>query len=255
MTTVAALAILILIAAALYSSVGHAGASGYLAAMALFNLTPAVMRPTALALNLLVGAIAAYKFYRAGRFDWSLFWPFALTSIPCSFIGGLIQLPGTYYRPIVGLVLLYAAYRLIRGTQFVSDAAIKAPPVWLALLCGAGLGLLSGLTGVGGGIFLSPLLLFMGWAEVKQTAGVSAMFILVNSLAGLLGQLSSVASLPKAIPVWAAAAVIGGWVGAEYGSRRLAGASLRRLLGVVLVIAGVKFLFPALQHIVSVARP
>lgn len=242
-TTVALLALLILIAAALYSSVGHAGASGYLAAMALFGIAPAVMKPTALALNLLVGTIAAFKFYRAGRFSWPIFWPFAVTSIPCSYIGGSIQLPGHIYKQIVGLVLIYAAYRLIRGVQFVAEAEIKPPPLWLALACGAVLGLLSGLTGVGGGIFLSPLLIFMGWAETKQTAGISAVFILVNSLAGLLGQYAGVAMLPKQIPILAVAAVIGGWFGAEYGSKRLASAAVRRLLGVVLIIAGVKFIF------------
>jgi hypothetical protein len=236
------LALLILLAAALYSSVGHAGGSGYLAVMALFGLAPAVMRPSALALNLLVGAIASFKFHRAGRFSWPIFWPFALTSIPCAFIGGTIQLPGSWYKQIVGLALLYAAYRLIRGVKFVAEAEIKSPPLGLALACGAALGLLSGLTGVGGGIFLSPLLIFMNWAETRQTAGISAVFILVNSLAGLLGQLSSVASLPKQIPLWAGAAIIGGWFGAEYGSKRLASARLRQLLGVVLIIAGAKFI-------------
>ncbi len=242
-TTVALLALLILVAAALYSSVGHAGASGYLAAMALFGMAPTVMKPTALALNLLVGTIAAFKFYRAGRFSWPIFWPFAVTSIPCSYIGGSIQLPGHIYKQIVGLVLIYAAYRLIRGTQFVAEAEITSPPLWLALACGAVLGLLSGLTGVGGGIFLSPLLIFMGWAETKQTAGISAVFILVNSMAGLLGQSAAVSLLPKQLPLLAAAAIIGGWFGAAYGSKRLASAAVRRLLGVVLVIAGVKFIF------------
>ena len=241
-STVISLTILIMAAALLYASVGHAGASGYLAAMALFGIAPAVMKPTALALNILVAAIATVKFYRAGCFSWSIFWPFALTSVPFAFIGGNLSLPGSIYKPIVGAVLLYASYRLFRASQTAIPTTTKPVPFGLALIAGGGIGLLSGLTGVGGGIFLSPLLLFMGWAETRQTSGVAAAFILVNSIAGLLGHLSSVATLPSATPIWAVAAVIGGWVGAEYGSRRLGNVHIRRLLSVVLVIAGVKMI-------------
>ncbi|MFN0123086.1 MAG: sulfite exporter TauE/SafE family protein [Blastocatellia bacterium] len=246
--TEAALTLLIFLAAMLYASVGHAGASGYLAAMALFGIAPAVMKPSALTLNLLVGAIAAWKFHRAGQFRFSLFWPFALTSSPCAFIGGLVTIPGSWYRKIVGAVLVYSAWRLIQSAKFRDDGELTAPAVWLALLCGAGLGFLSGLTGVGGGIFLSPLLLFAGWANTRHTAGVSAMFIWVNSLAGLLGQWfqqgpAVFRALPRDIMFWAAAAIIGGWLGAAYGSRHLASVRLRQLLGVVLIIAAVKFIF------------
>lgn len=210
--------------------------------MALLGVTPQVMRPTALTLNILVALVATIKFYRAGCFSWPLFWPFALTSIPFAFIGGALKLPTSAYKVIVGLVLVYAAYRLFRATRGAATA-IKPPPLWAALILGAGIGLLSGLTGVGGGIFLSPLLLMMGWAEIRQTSGIAAAFILVNSIAGLLGQLSSLAAVPSAIPIWAAAVLVGGWVGAEYGSRRLNTATLRRLLAVVLVIAGLKLMF------------
>lgn len=226
----------------LYSSVGHAGASGYLAAMALLGVTPQVMRPTALTLNILVALVATIKFYRAGYFSWSIFWPFALTSIPFAFIGGALTLPTSVYKVIVGLVLVYVAYRLFRAAS-ATTKLVQPPPRWAALVLGAGIGLLSGLTGVGGGIFLSPLLLMMGWAETRQTSGIAAVFILVNSIAGLLGQLSSLAAVPSAIPIWAAAVLAGGWVGAEYGSRRLSTVTLRRLLAVVLVIAGVKLIF------------
>jgi hypothetical protein len=242
-TSSAILSGLILAAALLYSSVGHAGASGYLAAMALFGIAPSVMRPTALALNILVAAIATLKFYRAGCFAWPVFWPFAVTSIPFAFLGGGLSLPSSVYKIVVGLVLLYAAYRLFRIAPTALSPDLRPLPARVALGAGAAIGLLSGLTGVGGGIFLSPLLLFMGWAETRQTSGVSAAFILVNSIAGLLGQWSGLASLPDSLPLWATAAFIGGWIGAEYGSRRLGRVAIRRLLAVVLVLAGLKMIF------------
>ncbi|HYE66280.1 MAG TPA: sulfite exporter TauE/SafE family protein [Pyrinomonadaceae bacterium] len=241
----AALALLIFAAAMLYSSVGHAGASGYLAAMALLGVAPAVMKPTALTLNILVATIATVKFYRAGCFSWRLLLPFAAASIPFAFTGGYVSLPGHWYKTLVGVILLFAAYRLFRiAHKAAEQTEVKRIPLWAALLSGAAIGLLSGLTGTGGGIFLSPLLLFMGWAEIRQAAGVSAAFILVNSIAGLLGNVSSVGALPaSSIFVFAPAAVIGGFIGAGYGSRRIAGANLRRLLAVVLIIAGLKLIF------------
>ncbi len=244
-TDIALLSLLILFAATLYSSVGHAGASGYIAAMALFGLAPATMKPTALCLNLLVASIATVRYWRAGYFSWPLFWPFAVASIPCAFIGGALTLPTTIYRQIVGVVLLFAAYRLFRYTlkKVEEGVALRPLPVVAAMLLGALIGLLSGLTGVGGGIFLSPLLLLMNWADARRTAGVSAAFILVNSLAGLAGNVSSVQALPRALPYFAVAALIGGIVGSEFGSRRLAGMTIRRVLAVVLVIAGVKLIF------------
>ena len=234
------LTILIFVAAGLYATVGHAGASGYLAIMALFGLDPAVMRPTALVLNLLVASVAALKFYRAGCFDWRIFWPFALTSVPMAFVGGQLSLPSALYKPIVALVLLYAAYRLIAARAAPTAADLRPVPLLGGLLIGAGIGLLSGLTGVGGGICLSPVLLFMNWAETRTASGVAAVFILANSAAGLLGQASSLASLPAAAAVWAVAAVAGGWIGAEYGSRRLSGPWIQRMLAGVLVIASLK---------------
>jgi uncharacterized protein len=240
-TTVVTLAALILVAALLYASVGHGGGSGYLAAMALFSLAPEVMKPTALTLNILVSAIGTVKFYRAGYFSWAVFWPFALASVPLAFVGGSIALPGHIYQPIVGLVLLFAAYRLWRS-RHQTMPAVKKLPRWLALVLGAAIGLLSGLVGVGGGIFLSPLLVIAGWANARQASAVAAPFILVNSVSGLLGHVAGVAYLPGALALWAAAAVIGGWVGADYGSRRLAGPRLRQALAVVLVIAGLKLL-------------
>ena len=239
------LPVLILAMALLYSSVGHAGASGYLAAMALFGVSPTIMKPSALVLNILVASIGTVQFARAGRVSWSALWPFAVGSIPLAFLGGALHLPGTIYKPLVGAVLLFAAGRLLwftfRKAASQTHVVRNVPPV-PAVGAGAVIGLLAGLTGTGGGIFLSPLLLLTGWAEIRETAGVSVAFILVNSVAGLAGNLTSVRQVPAAALVWAAAAAMGGLVGARLGSRRLASTTLRRLLALVLVIAGTKLL-------------
>lgn len=233
---------LIFVGAALYSSVGHAGASGYLAAMAIFGLAPAVMKPAALSLNILVAAIAFTMFYRAGCFSLRVFTPFAVGAAPFAFIGGGVTLPGASYKVIVGIVLVYAAGRLFLTTRRPRPE-VTAVPFIPALLLGILIGFLSGLTGVGGGIFLSPLLLFAGWADARTTAGVSSAFILVNSVAGLLGHAASVANLPAEIPVWAAAAAVGGLVGSRYGSGRFTGNTIRTVLSAVLIIAGLKMIF------------
>jgi uncharacterized membrane protein YfcA len=237
------IAILFFVGAALYASVGHGGASSYLAVMGLFSLAPDVMKPTALAINILVSGVATFKFYRAGLFSWRLFWPFAVVSIPAAFIGGATVLPARAYKILVGVVLLYAALWLFRSSLRPLNKEAHLPPLWAALTWGAAIGLLSGLTGVGGGIFLSPLLLYMGWAETRATSGVAAPFILVNSIAGLLGHFSSVEHLPPSVPVWGAAAVLGGWIGASYGSKRAPAPVLRQLLSLVLVVASVKLIF------------
>src|SRR5688572_3737784 len=171
--------------AILYSSVGHGGASGYLALMAFLAVAPDVTRPTALILNVFVASIGTIQFYRLGFFDWRVFLSFAATSIPFAFVGGMIQLPFDVYRLILGLVLLFAAFRL--AWNFSPEREIIAPKIWIALIVGAFIGLLSGLVGVGGGIFLTPVLLLMNWTEAKTAAGISAAFILVNSISGLLG--------------------------------------------------------------------
>ena len=243
--SVAILTLLILAAATLYASVGHGGGSGYLAAMALFGVAPVIMKPTALCLNVLVASIVTLQFARAGCFSGSLLWRFAITSVPAAYLGGAVTLPGAVYRPLVGAVLLFAAFRLLFARSTAPAAQIKQPTVLVGLVAGAAVGLLAGLTGTGGGIFLTPLLLFMGWADNRQAAGVSAAFILVNSLAGLAGLISRWQPLPAAIPLWAVAAVVGGLVGSYYGSRRLQNATLRRLLGLVLVVAGLKLLLAA----------
>jgi uncharacterized protein len=244
-TLIIALAALIFVVALLYSTVGHAGASGYLAAMALFSISPLVMKPTALVLNILVAVVGTVRFYRAGFFSWRIFWPFVLTSIPASFIGGALTLPVPIYKSIVGLVLLYSAVRLFFSARRADQGKVTQAPLVAALIIGAAIGLLSGLTGVGGGIFLSPVLLMMHWARTKETSGVAVAFILVNSIAGLLGHVSSLALVPREIIYWAPAAVIGGWIGTLLGTRVLPVAGIRRWLSVVLVLAGAKLLWEA----------
>jgi uncharacterized protein len=236
------IAILFFAGAALYASVGHAGASAYLAVMGLYSFAPSVMKPTALALNILVAAVATFKFYRAGLFSWRLFWPFALASVPAAFIGGATTLPTRSYKIVVGIVLLYAAVWMFRSSLRPLQTAGSTPPLWAALVSGLAIGFLSGLTGVGGGIFLSPLLLYMAWADTRATSGVAAPFILVNSIAGLLGHFSSVAQLPPNIPIWGVAVVLGGLIGATYGSKRAPAPVLRQLLSLVLIVAGVKLI-------------
>lgn len=239
---IALLACGMLLAAFVYASVGHGGASAYLAAMALAGVAPQEMRPIALLLNIVVASIATYKFDRAGHFRWRLFWPFACASIPLAYVGGAITLPGLAYKVLVGAVLLYAAWQLWLSARVGEEMrAVRTPPIGAALAIGAGMGLLAGLTGVGGGIFLSPLLLMLGWAGTKQTSAVAAPFILVNSISGLAAGFAT-GSTALAAHVWVLvlAVLAGGWAGAEYGSKRFANPIVRRLLAVVLAVAGGK---------------
>ena len=232
---------LIFAAAMLYSTVGHAGASGYLAALALFGVVPAVMKPTALILNILVATITTIQFARAGHFRWRLLLPFAAPAVPCAFLGGGIQLEPALYRPLIAVVLVLSAARLLWRSR-CADGPIRLPAWWIAAPIGAVLGFISGLTGVGGGIFLSPVLLFCRWADVRKTAAVSAAFIWLNSVAGLLGNAGTGLELPHELPLWAAAAVTGGVLGSWWGSRQAQPAVLRQMLATVLIIAGGKLL-------------
>lgn len=232
-------------AAVLYSSVGHGGASGYLGAMALVGVPPALLRPTALVMNVAVSSISLYKFARANGFNWRLFLPFAVTSMPMAFVGGRIHLPVAWFGALVGAVLLYSAWRLFSETLRTDrpERPVTGPPrIPLALVIGAGIGLLSGLTGVGGGIFLSPLIVLMGWGTVRDSAAPTAAFILVNSIAGLVGLLTRHPVLPEALPYWVAAVIVGGMIGATLGAKRLGNRAMRRALSAVLVIAGGKMI-------------
>src|SRR5436853_7730329 len=225
----------------LYSSVGHAGASGYIAVMTLWGLAPAIIRPTALVLNILVACIGSFQFWRAGHFSWRLFWPFALLSIPAAYFGGHLQPSASVWRILIGLVLVFSAVRLISRHNDPPNIAPPSRPV--AIGVGAGLGFLSGLTGTGGGIFLTPLLLFCRWAHIRQAAAMSAVFILVNSIGGLVGYFTAVRSLPVLGLYLAIPAIIGGTIGSHLGSRRFPVRAISILLAIVLAIAGTKLIF------------
>ena len=224
----------------LYSSVGHAGASGYIATMTLLGVVPTVIRPTALVLNILVASIGTFQFWRAGHFSWKLFWPFALLSIPAAYVGGYLQPSASILRILIGMVLLFSAARLLFRRSDPPQIFPPSRPV--AIGVGAGLGFLAGLTGTGGGIFLTPLLLFCSWARIRQAAAVSALFIWVNSIAGLVGYFTKVHSIPSLGFILAAAAIIGGIIGSHLGSRRLAVRVISLFLATVLIIAGTKLI-------------
>ena len=236
-----ALAACIFVAATLYSSVGHAGASAYIALMALFGIEAAVMRPTALALNVIVASLASFRFARAGLFRWRTLWPFLVTALPMAYLGGTIELPSEIYRPLVGAVLWLSAARLLWPRPLKVEQESSDPPLHFALPAGAGIGLLAGLTGTGGGIFLSPLLLFMAWAPTRTVSGVAAVFVLANSVSGLAGQAASLGSLPAELPLFAAAALAGGLLGTTLGIR-LPQRAILTTLGLVLIVAGAKLI-------------
>jgi len=233
------------VVALLYSSVGHAGASGYLAIMAIAGLMPVVMRPTALALNILVSSIVTYRFSKAGLIKWNKLFPLIATSIPFAFLGGTIKLPDEIYKPILGIILILASIRLFLTFQKNKVAVdyLKNISTYVLLIIGAILGLLSGLTGTGGGIFLTPLLLFAGFAGPRTAGGLSSAFIFFNSISGLLGQFSSVRALPDNLFLALIVVAVGGFIGSGLGTKKLGNPGLKILLAVVLVIAGVKLIF------------
>ena len=224
----------------LYSSVGHAGASGYIATMTLFGIAATEIRPTALVLNILVAMIGSFQFWRAGYFSWKLFWPFALLSIPAAYFGGYLQPSASILRILIGVVLLFSAARLIFRRRDPEQTTLPSKPV--AIGVGGGLGFLSGLTGTGGGIFLTPLLLFCEWAKIRQAAAISALFILVNSIGGLVGYFTAVHSIPTLGIYLAVPAIVGGTIGSYLGSRRLPVRGIAIFLAVILTIAGVKLI-------------
>ena len=234
-------ACLLLAAAALYAAVGHGGASAYLALMALAGFAPEQMRPLALVLNLFVSAIAFIQFRRTGAFDLRLFALFAVAAIPMAYLGGSIDLGGTWHRRLLGAVLIASAAALAFRPRLAETESTPPGPA-IALPTGGALGLIAGLTGTGGGIFLSPLLVLMRWAEARTVAGISAAFIFCNSAAGLLGQGAQLGSLPPETPLYVGAVVVGGLLGSGLSATWLPRVALVRLLALVLVIAGAKLL-------------
>ena len=237
------LAALFFAAALLYASVGHAGASAYLAAMALVGVAPETMRPTALVLNLFVATIVIVRFARAGHLPWRSLVPLAIGSVPAAFLGGSIDLPGEIYRPLVAAVLLVGAWRLATASPPVDDEDRPGVPWLPGVAAGAAIGLLAGLTGTGGGIFLTPLLVLAGWTGTRDAAGLSGSFILVNSVSGLAGLLGGGIGLPPALPLWIGAVATGGLIGSWLGAARYSVLSLRRALALVLVLAAAKLVF------------
>jgi uncharacterized membrane protein YfcA len=242
--TLIAIASLMALAAALYTSVGHAGASAYLAIMTLFGMSVEAMRPTALVLDIVVAGYVAFRYIRAGRFNPTLFLALSLISIPMAYIGAHIRLPPDVYRPLVGITLCVAAIRFLLSTKEFADRVPKPPPLRTALAAGAGLGLLAGLSGTGGGIFLSPLVLWLNWETPRNTSGIAAGFILVNALAGLAGGFSRLKFLPPQLPVFIIAVAIGGLIGTWLGLSKMPRVWILRSLGAVLMIAGVAIAWP-----------
>ena len=233
---------LLFIVAFLYAAVGHGGASGYLALMAIFSFTPEVMKPTALLLNLFVSLISFIQFYRGKHFQWKIFWPFAVASVPLAFIGGMISLESAVYKKILGFLLLIP---IIKFLFFPAQTAAshKKPVLILSLLIGGIIGFLSGLIGIGGGIILSPVLLLLKWTDQKQTAAIGAAFIFVNSLSGLIGQLRKGVTFSQDMVIYVLIAFAGGLLGAYFGALKFRQSAIQFLLALVLIMAAYKLIF------------
>lgn len=230
------------IVAALYASVGHGGASGYLAVMAIMGLTPAVMRPTALVLNLLVSLIATFYFFRSGYFKSKLFLPLILASVPFAWLGANLPLPDRLYKIILGACLLLAILRLLFEKKISSERQLRAIPAFWLVVMGALIGLLSGMIGIGGGILLSPLLLIGRWTTLREAAALSAPFIFFNSLSALAVLATNHPQFPEEVIYWSFATFTGGIVGAYAGSHKLQVAAMKYILIVVLLLAAGKLI-------------
>jgi hypothetical protein len=235
------LSVTVFVVALLYSCVGHAGASGYIAVMTLFNLDSSMIKPAALMLNILVASIASWQFWKAGHFSLKLFLPFAAASVPFAFLGGYINLPISVFKIIIGLILLYSAGRFFIKPNDVEEP--HSPKKESAFSVGAGIGFFSGLTGVGGGIFLTPIVIVMKWARTKTASAISASFILVNSISGLAGNMTSTKNLPFFVLPLAVSAVVGGSIGSFYGSQRFSPVIAKKILAIVLIVAGTNLIF------------
>ncbi|MBI5022375.1 MAG: sulfite exporter TauE/SafE family protein [Ignavibacteriales bacterium] len=242
------ISLIFFIIAVLYSSVGHGGASGYLAVLSFMAFKPDEMASTALLVNIVVAGIAFYSYFRSGYYSAKLTIPFLLTSIPLSFIGGMLSVPKNYYGVLLALALIVASLRLVIKSETVTagEPIYKKPHPIIALPAGGLIGFISGIVGVGGGIFLSPIILLMKWADPKFTAATAALFIVVNSISGIGGRIIDGRFSTAAFMPFMAAAILGGFVGSIWGAKKFSNQTLRRLLGVVLIIAAIKLLIASL---------
>lgn len=234
--------LLLAVMAFLYASIGHGGASGYLAVLALFSVEPSLMKSSSLVLNIFVSLISFVHYYRGGHFKWQLFVPFAIASIPAAYFGAQVEVDPSVYKKVLGICLIFPILRLAGAFGKESDET-KSLPLAYGLLIGAVIGFLSGMIGIGGGILLSPVILLFHWGKMKETAAVSALFILVNSISGLAALLGKGYTPVTEIYSWIAVAVIGGFAGAYFGSQKFNHSVLRYILALVLLIASLKLIF------------
>ncbi len=232
-----------MLGAILYTSVGHAGSSVYIAIMSLFNLPYPVIRPTALTLNILVSSFTSLRYFRAKLIDFRLLMPLCIGAIPMAFLGGHLQLPINIFKTILGLILIFAGLGFIFKLGSRTNLQIVRPKVALLFITGAIIGFISGLTGTGGGIFLSPIVLAFGWTAVRSASGTAALFIFLNSVSGLLGNISSISKIPNTIPLFAFSVLIGAMIGTQFGIKNFSNTAIKRALGAVLIIAGLKLFF------------
>jgi uncharacterized membrane protein YfcA len=242
MSSLPGILLLLFLVAFFYSTVGHGGASGYIAVLTLIGISPLLIKPSALLLNIFVASISFYHYYKNGHFRWKLFYPFAILSIPMAYMGSFIVLDPTWYKRILGVCLLVAIFRIL-GLFNRKEITIKELPLISGLLIGAALGFLSGMIGIGGGIILSPIILLFRWGNLKETSAVSALFIVVNSIAGMVGLSKQEISWPPQVFLWIIVAVIGGFLGAYWGSKKAENKTLKNVLAVVLSFAAFKLIF------------
>jgi len=240
-----ALPVLLFLVAVLYACVGQAGATGYLAAMGVLGVSPEVMRPSALILNVLVASIGTYKYSNVGQFSSDLFFPIVIASVPFAFLGGALRISGQIYNVIVGAALVFAAWCFWRFSESRSTFEARLPSRWVLMAVSAPVGFMAGLTGIGGGVFIAPMLILLRWAPVAVIPGVSAAYILLNSIAGLVGVASTnslIQALSPQLAIWALVVLIGGYVGAEVGIRQMSVRGTQLLLAVLLLLAGAKLI-------------
>jgi uncharacterized membrane protein YfcA len=235
-------ALSLMVVAFLYASVGHGGASGYIAILSLFNVPVDVYKPLVLILNIIIAGIAFVQFYRAGYFRWSLCWPFLITSIPFAFLGSRFSIHSNVYNLLLGGALIFPIIRLLGFSPKEKKEARRMPISW-ALLIGAVIGFVAGLLNIGGGIFLSPVLILMAWANAKQSAAVSALFIVCNSASGLIAGTILPVAFDTTFYLWLGAAIVGGIMGSYLGSRNYKQRTIQYLLATVLGIACIKLIF------------